>query len=168
MDDLVKLVDEKSREIPNVNQTVRAFSPMRSTQEGDHQGSLISGRRPSFFSYIDTFYAFIFGYWVPLIPHVMPVSAVKFVLLPNAGMSTSCTNLLHCPRLLSLSRLMTTRAPTDNCVLQLLREVDGLLTDVSDKIDEVKGQLAKIDGVLADVKFLDRSRLYGERIEFER
>lgn len=49
-----------------------------------------------------------------------------------------------------------------------IREVDSLLTTVSDKLDEIKNHLASISRIFGDIKFLDRSRLYGHRVEFER
>jgi Tweety len=50
----------------------------------------------------------------------------------------------------------------------VLREVDALLTEVTDKVDEVKQQLAKFSDVQPPTRFLERSVRYGSRIEFER
>ena len=49
-----------------------------------------------------------------------------------------------------------------------IREADGLLTELSDKVDESKQRLARTSAILADTHFLDISRRKGDRIEFER
>jgi hypothetical protein len=50
----------------------------------------------------------------------------------------------------------------------LIRETDALLTGVSDKLDDVKNQLVKIEQIFGDLKFLDKTQNYGHRVEFER
>ena len=49
-----------------------------------------------------------------------------------------------------------------------IREADGLLTELSDKVDELKQRLARTSAILADTHFLDISRRKGDRLEFER
>jgi hypothetical protein len=52
--------------------------------------------------------------------------------------------------------------------IQLIRETDAILTEVSDKLDDVKNQIVKIGHIFGELKFLDKSRMYGHRVEFER
>lgn len=46
--------------------------------------------------------------------------------------------------------------------------MDSALTAVSDKVDDIKTQLVRVGDILADVKFLEKAKAYGDRIEFER
>nr|CAD2132820.1 unnamed protein product [Meloidogyne enterolobii] len=49
-----------------------------------------------------------------------------------------------------------------------IREADALLTELSDKIDELKQQLTRTSIILFDTHFLDNTKRNAERIEFER
>lgn len=49
-----------------------------------------------------------------------------------------------------------------------MREVDAILTDLSDKIDDIKNHLNAMGQIFFDVKILDRFSHYGNRLEFER
>lgn len=49
-----------------------------------------------------------------------------------------------------------------------IREADALLTELSDKVDELKQRLARTSAILADTHFLENAKRKGERIEFER
>lgn len=50
----------------------------------------------------------------------------------------------------------------------MLREADTLLTQISDRIDDVKIQLKKLSNILIDLPFLEYSHDFGERLEYER
>jgi hypothetical protein len=50
----------------------------------------------------------------------------------------------------------------------MFREADTLLTEISDRVDDVKQQLVKMFNLLSDVNFLEYSRTFGERLEYER
>uniref|UniRef100_A0A915LQF9 Protein tweety homolog n=1 Tax=Meloidogyne javanica TaxID=6303 RepID=A0A915LQF9_MELJA len=52
--------------------------------------------------------------------------------------------------------------------IQQIREADALLTELSDKIDELKQQLTRTSIILFDTHFLDNTKRNAERIEFER
>uniref|UniRef100_A0A915EEW1 Protein tweety homolog n=1 Tax=Ditylenchus dipsaci TaxID=166011 RepID=A0A915EEW1_9BILA len=72
----------------------------------------------------------------------------------------------HVEELTVLIERKSKEAPTINQTL--VREADALLTEVSDKLDDVSNQILKIGQIFGDLKFLDKSRIYGHRVEFER
>ncbi|KAF7637349.1 Tweety-like protein [Meloidogyne graminicola] len=49
-----------------------------------------------------------------------------------------------------------------------IREADALLTELSDKIDELRQKLIRTAIILTDIHFLETTKRNGERIEFER
>ncbi|KAL3117726.1 hypothetical protein niasHT_000902 [Heterodera trifolii] len=50
----------------------------------------------------------------------------------------------------------------------MIREADSLLTELSDKVDELKQRLGRTLAILADTQFLEAAKRKGERVELER